>query len=111
EHRHDNFGKASLYSWNLTSADPNGEPVVVPAKSEVTVHIYGTWGTATAGVEGSLVEDPRVSQFVLLGDQDGVTIAMTADGIETVLQNVYRIRPVLSTPGSGADVTAYMLFV
>ena len=95
----------TIHTWNLTSADPTGDAIELPMASDRTIQFTGTWGTATAGIEGSL----DGVTFLPLTDPSSTVISKTANSIEAVLENVRYIRPVLSTPGAGATVKAVLM--
>lgn len=95
----------TIHTWNLTTADPTGDAVELPMASDRTVQFTGTWGSATAILEGSL---DNVT-FLGLNDPSSTAISKTADGIEAVLENVRYIRPRLSVVGTGAAVKAVLM--
>lgn len=93
------------YEWVLSEGDV-ALAVEVPFRADKTVQASGTFGSSTIDVQGSLAEDQ--SAFATLHDPQGNDIALTAAGIETVLENVAFIRPSI-TGGSGATVTVRIL--
>lgn len=92
--------------WVLTTADHTG--VALGGKysefADRTVCFFGTWGTATAALEGG-----DGTTYVALTDPQGNPISKTADGIEAVTEVPEFVRPRLSTVGSGATVTVTMV--
>jgi len=96
-----------VYEWQLTTADPIGDPVFFPAMADRTVQFVGsTWGGATAIIEGSLWVD---SNFASLTNQSGVVVSTTADDLSVISEATVAIRPRLSVAGSGASVTVRIL--
>lgn len=99
------YGNTNLASWTLTTADHTGSDVVRPGQSDRTVHVFGTFGGATVVIEGSL----DGVNFATLHDQGGVALSFTSAGIFAVSENIFAIRPRLSSVGSGANVTVNLL--
>lgn len=87
------------FVWALTTADAVGAPIDGKwlQYCDRTVYLLGTWGGATAAVQGG----------------DGVTylslISKTADAIERVEELPEFTRPNLTTPGTGAAVTCTLI--
>jgi hypothetical protein len=92
--------------WNLTSADPVGDPVAgYEDYADRTVQFYGTWGGATAQLQGKL---SAAAGYEVLSDAQGNAISKTANALETVLEAVPFVRAALSAVGAGADVIAVL---
>lgn len=94
--------------WTLTTADPIGDPAVIPYHSDICVQAYdgaGAWGTATLIVEGKNHPVVATGEWSPLTDLQGNAFSKTADGIEQIQEAPYMIRPNLSVPGTGATVT------
>ncbi len=93
-------------TWALTSANTDGAPV--PARfadyADRTVYFMGTWGGATAVLQGG-----DGSTYLTLTDPQGNGISKTADGIEIVTETPEFTRPNLTTAGTGATITATMI--
>ncbi len=92
--------------WTLTTADHTG--VALGGKyaefADRTVYMLGTWGGATAALEGG-----DGSTYVALSDPQGNAIAKTVDAIEVVTEVPEFIRPRLSTAGTGATVVVTLI--
>jgi hypothetical protein len=89
------------YEWVMEEGD-TAISVEVPNKSDKTVQVSGTFGSATVTVQGSV--DQAAGVFNDLRDPQGNTISVTSADIVTVLENVAFIQPVVSG-GSGTSVT------
>ena len=104
--RHDNVpGGCFLHEWALTSADPVGAWSEHPGAADRSVQFSGTWGGATAVLEGSI---DGVTAFVLT-DPQGNAISKSNDALEAIMENVRYYRASLSVVGSGASVSVQML--
>lgn len=92
--------------WVLTSTNADGAPLGANFVdySERTVYFLGTWGGATAVLQGG-----DGSTYLPLTDPQGNAISKTADGIEAVSEVPEFVRPNLTTPGTGATVTVTMI--
>jgi len=105
-------GSAIVYSWTLTSTNDTAMPARMPEWSERSVHMWGTWGGATAIMEGSNdLTAPNPVDFEQLHNFQGTAIALTANGISAILESTYYIRPRLSVDGTGASVTVNLLLL
>lgn len=98
-------GRSHLYGWALTTADHTGDSGSNPGASDRTIQFAGTWGGATAVLEGS---NDGVNWGVL-HDPTGAELSFSANGIAVVLENPLYLRPRLSTPGAGASVSVNLL--
>lgn len=109
-------GGAHMYVWNLTTANPTGDPIRIPGASDKTVQFDGTiasgsWGGATAQLQGSLDDDSTgaVGTFLVLKDANGNALTFTSDGIAAVTEGAQDIRPKLTTAGTNAAVRAILM--
>lgn len=99
-------GSTVLLSWTLTSAASDvGLAYAVPAHSDKSIHVSGTFGSGTVTVQGS---NNGGSSYVGLTDPTQTAISITSEGIKAILENTALIRPVL-TGGSGATVVISIL--
>lgn len=98
------------YMWQLTTADPDGDPLIIPAFSDKSVQIYGggdsDFGGGTLHLQGA--NHPSDPSWADLSDQTGNPIARTSASFDVVAQNPYQIRPSLtgSTDGNVLVVVA-----
>lgn len=94
-------GQVVKFTWTLTTADPNGDPI--PNSfcefADRTVYFIGTFGGATAAWQGG---DGTV--WLALTDAQTVAISKTADAIETVVEVPEFSRPALTAVGVAASV-------
>lgn len=103
-----NKGPYTLYQWTLTSADSTANPVPAPMghRSEKTVKMFGTvdaagWNTATIQMQGDV--ELSGTDFLVVRDEQGNDAELTgANGLITILQNVSRIKPVVTAGALGA---------
>lgn len=99
-------GSTVLLSWTLTSAASDvGLPYAVPAHSDKSIHVSGTFGSGTVTVQGS---NNGGSSYIGLTDPTQTAISITSEGIKAILENTALIRPVL-TGGSSAAVVISIL--
>jgi len=103
--RSDLPGRSTLYTWNLSTANTDGDSISHPGSSDRTVQfIANTAGAATAILEGS---NDNTNWFTLT-DGQGNSISFTSSGGEMVAENVLHYRARLSIGGSGADWTVLL---
>ena len=106
----DGRGGTKLVTWVLTTADTTG--VAVGAElgqhSDLCWHAIGTWGGATAAIQGSNV-NTDAAFGAMTNASGGAAITWTADGApKQSIEKPYFIRPKLTTAGAGATVTVYL---
>jgi hypothetical protein len=94
-----------LATWSLTSADHTGDALSWCDWADRSITFAGTWGGATAGLEGS----NDGSTWIALADPQGTAISKTANAIEAVLELTRFVRARLTTVGAGATVSATLL--
>lgn len=94
-----------MVTWPLTTADPTGDAVAWAEWADRSVTFAGTWGGATAALEGS----NDGTNWIALADPQGTAITRTANGIEAVLELTRFVRAKLTTVGAGAVVSATLL--
>lgn len=94
-----------LMSWTLTTADHTGDAVAWSDWADRSVTFVGTWGGAIAALEGS----NDGTNFLPITDPQGTAITRNVNGIEAATEITRFVRARLSTPGSGATVTAQLL--
>jgi len=82
-----------------------GNPISIPYSHEVTVQLRTYAGVGDIVIQGSLEPSGGSGVFGPLDDPAGVALALnTAGQVETVLQNVYQLRPVAAAGASGVVV-------
>lgn len=95
-------------SWTLTSTDADGAPFELAEWADITWVFRGTWGGATAKVQGSA----DGTNFIATGlstAAGGTEGSASADKIYTTIERPRYIRPILTTAGSGASVVVTAL--
>lgn len=93
-----------FFSWGpLTSTDLDGAWLMVGQYADISMHIYGTYGTATLVIQGSNEFGTPASPATLTDQSDNALSFTSASGnkVETIMQSALQIRPVVT----GADGT------
>lgn len=98
-------GKVLMITWALTSVNADGAPAQWAEFADRTVTFTGTWGGATAALEGS----NDGTTWLPIADGQGTAITATANKVETAIELTRFVRPNLTTAGSGAAVSATLL--
>lgn len=93
-----------IYTWVLTTANADGNPVDLTPFPDKTVHIFGTFGSGTLTIQGS----NDGSDWQSLRDPQGNAIAKTASYLGAILENPRYLRPNL-TGSTGATVTVILV--
>lgn len=82
--------------WQMAGVEI-GTPLRIPAFSDKSYGMWGTWGGATCALEGSwdcLNDPPDGGSWIALKESDNSTAAsQTANGCGVVLENPVWIRP------------------
>ena len=101
----DEDGSVKVYSWALTTANPTGTAVEMPAWADRTVDMTGTIGGATMTWEGANVNvDANFSPLSNAAGAAALTMA-AVPLCKAVIENPRFQRPKLTTAGSGAVLT------
>jgi len=91
-------------TWSLGAGD-TGKPVLFAQYPDRTVHITGTFGSATLrGSNKPQPDDATAGDWFNLTDPQGNAITLTAAGGEVVAENPMWISPI-TTGGSAYTVT------
>ena len=99
-----------LVKWEgLTkTTDDTGEPYICPHYPDKSVQLIGTLGVAGAcTIQGSNIKDSPT--YATLNDPQGNALVMTVLKIETILENVYLVRPAITEGDGTTDLDVYML--
>lgn len=99
-------GSLNFYTWVLTTANTDGEPVQANQWADRTFQVVGTFGTATCAIEGS---NDGTNWFTLSNAAGATAAAFTAAGLKAIIELPRFIRPNLTTPGIGATLTVTLL--
>ncbi len=89
--------------WETVTESDSAAVLELPGASDRTVHFYGTWGSATGVLQGTL----DGTNFFTCHDGVGAEISMTTNGVAFVAENCLQYRPSFSG-GSGQDVDVLM---
>ena len=99
-----NRDKVKLYVWEGLADGDTCDWLALGEYSDKTVHVEGTWATATLSIEGSNMEGSGT--FNILNDPNGNAITKTAsDFVEAILENTWKVRP-SAISGANAGTTA-----
>lgn len=90
-------------SWTMAHADTVGDPVELTAWQDRTVHLFGTWDSATIVIQGSNEATP--TNWVTLRDPGGTSLSFTSDGMKAILELPRWIRPSKSGGAANDAVT------
>jgi hypothetical protein len=99
-------GSLILYTWALTTANPDGAPMQAPEWADRTWQTTGTFGGATVAMQGS---NDNTNWFPLLNAVGGAAVTFTAAGGASTVELPLYVRPNLTTVGSGAAISVTLL--
>lgn len=109
ERMHTSVRGVQIIRWSGLRLGDEGEPFECPFWAGKTVQVYGTFGTGgTVVVEGTL-DVGLTPVYAILTDPQGNAISKTAASIETVAENVYKIRPRITGGTASTDLTVVLL--
>lgn len=96
----------NIIQWTpLTAANAIGDAIEMPASSDRSIQIAGTWDSATAVLQGS----NDGSTWTTLTDPQGNAISKTADFIEMISELTRYVRVSTSGGGGSQSLTATLL--
>lgn len=104
-------GDTVIATWVLTTADTTGAALgeAFFQHADRCWHATGTWGGATAAVQGSNTDTDAV-YGAMTNASGGAAITWTVDGApKQQLEGPLYVRPKLTTAGAGATVTVVMV--
>ncbi len=101
------YGRASLYTWNLTQADGTGDAGISPGAADRTVQVYGNFDAGSIIIEGS--NDPAKAEWSTLHDHAGIELTLTVETIAVILENPLFIRPRFTGGGGSGNLFVRML--
>jgi hypothetical protein len=97
-----------VISWGPLKNGEQGAVFTCPHFADKSIQVIGTFGDAGAVViEGS--NDPDLSEFVTLNDAQGNPLSVTLAKLETILENVYAIRPRVSAGDGTTSLTVFLV--
>lgn len=87
------FSKVRLLGakWVMAHADTAGAAIELSAWQDRTVHLFGTWDSATVVIQGSNEAVP--TDWETLRDPAGNNLSFTANGMKAILELPRWIRP------------------
>ena len=90
--------------WSGLATGDDGEPVSLPGFADRSVQVEGTFGGSSTAIQGS----NDGTNYRALNDITKTAIAITAAGVEQVLEITKYIRPVV-TGGAGSGITVTLI--
>lgn len=100
-------GSSVLFVWTPVTESDTCAAIAMPRHSDKSIHASGTFGGATVAVQGSNIA--AGTTFAALNNAaTGTPVALTVEGINTILENTVQIKPVM-TGGSGQSLILSML--
>lgn len=99
-------GGTIVVEWAGLGPNDVGAPVRYAGAVDRTVQAFGTFGSASIGMQGTLEATP--SNWATLNDAQGDPIAVTAAKVEAITEMVRWIRPSV-TGGTGTSVTVLLM--
>lgn len=100
----DNYDQTRTLEWSAMGNADTGLGAAFAQFPDRTVVFQGTWGGATAILQGSM--DGGLTWFTLT-DHLGNALSYTANGIALIAENPTLLRPTTSG-GSGTAITCYI---
>jgi hypothetical protein len=102
--------EAALYKCTGITENDTIEPLILPAHTDKTVRVAGTFGGATLTIKGGMLPTDGASDYLTCKDPADNNLAYTAVGMDAIQENVYSLVPTVSG-GSGASLTVVVLAV
>lgn len=99
-------GSLNLYTWPLTTANPDGAPIQAPEWADRTWQATGTFGGATVAFQGS---NDGTNWFSLTNAAGGAAVALVAAGGCSTVELPLYVRPNLTVVGAGATISVTLL--
>lgn len=97
-----------LIVWtSLTTTNLDGTPFIGPQFADRSVQVTGAFSGATLQIQGTNFESSET--WTQLTDPQGNPIGFTSAGIEQVMENTYKIRPLLIGGTGSTDLTIHFL--
>lgn len=100
---------ATTVEWAGLLAGDDGQPLLMAHYGDKCLHIFGTFGGATVGIEGSNEDTLTAPNDVGLTDPTQTLIALTGKGIKQILENPLWIRPKVTGGDGTTSLTARLV--
>lgn len=103
--------QCALYRWTGLLNGDSGAPVPLPVGADKSVQVSGTTSAATTlAIEGSNL--PTSPVWATLSDPQGNTLTFTNSlRVESILENTYQVRPVVTAGDGATNLTVTLLAV
>lgn len=95
---------AYLVTW-ASMGNVSGTPITLLQLSNRTIHIAGTFDSATVVLEGS----NDGTNYITLRDTLGNALSFTSTGLKKVHELPLYVRPTVSGGGGSVSINAYLL--
>lgn len=103
-------GQLNLQQWEgVVLGDTPIAISLNPNLADCSVSVAGTWGGATISFQGALNSTLGDAVFVELTNPAGDALNFSADALETVLQNCFFVKPVLTGGDGTTDLDIILL--
>lgn len=99
-------GHTVIAEWAGMTPGDVGEPVRYAGAVDRTVQVFGTFGSASVALQGTLEATP--ANWATLNDAQGDPIAITAAKVEAVTEMVRWVRPIVNG-GTGSSITVLLM--
>lgn len=96
-----------LYTWPALQNGDEGEPVPYEFCSDRTVQSFGTFDTGSVTLMGSM---DKVN-WSALSDPQGNVLTLSTAKIETVLEVVKWVKPVVGSGAGTTEISCHLLMV
>lgn len=101
-------GRTYRFVWANMAGGDSGEPISIPGASDKTFQVYGTFGTSTVALQGSLDTLDNGTYANLTDPQGNALSALAAAALESITENTLWIKPVVAA-GTGSGLTVIVL--
>lgn len=102
-------GRLQGRKWGGIAQGDTAAAIPIPSLADKTIQVVGTFGGGSISIQGALESDLATAVFTELTNPQGDALSYSAAGIDTVLQNVYWIKPVLTGGDGTTDIDVYLL--
>src|SRR5262245_16941674 len=102
-----------LFTWTPFTEADTCVGVQIPWMADKSVHVKGTFGTATVKIQGSN-DGATAAVFSavtlgLLNKPDGTQLSFATEGLNQILENPVWIRPIMVAGGTGMSTTILLV--
>jgi len=99
-------GGVKLIAWTpMVSANLDGYPFVCAQYADKAVQVYGSFGGASVTFQGSNDYSNGSETWATLHDPQGNAATLASAGVLQLLENTYKVRPLVSGATGGTSLT------